>query len=538
MIRSALFVALSLTGMAHAELVLQQPPPDHPAGGAVFHSGTRLVEVEVVVRGQQAVPPGAGSFLNSAFVGGPPFGPPGPIVSGLTKDDFTLLDNGKPQPIALFRAGPAVANRSDQPRALPAGAISNRVDNQGLPLNRATVVLIDQLNTSFDLLGYEREGTVKLLRSLTAKDNRVAVYTPGETLHVLQDFTSDPQRLAAAAAKLEGSNGTPASDLKASDLKNALNDFGDVAGFDVVGNAELIPNDGGIAVRAQMTTIALKLVIQNLSRLPGRKNLVWLMGDPNVPPAVMAMLRQADVALYPVLVRAVGESGVLSKKFASGQLAGFSELRMEREARAIAAATGGEAFFDSMDLPFAVRAAEEDERSSYVLGFYPSEETLDGRYHTISVKFEDPKRNKALEATYRPGYFASKLPTDAELFQNPLESTSVGLTAAPRPDPSNPELRQMQITVDVRDLQLEPKDGRFTGELDLLILLPSSSAARTKTVHIDFPEAQLPKALETGYTLTIGGIPAQSGELRVLVRDQATGAAGSLRIPAEVLAAK
>jgi hypothetical protein len=43
-----------------------------------FKVNTQLVEVDVVVRGKQ-----------------------GPVAN-LTKDDFTILDNGKPQQVALF----------------------------------------------------------------------------------------------------------------------------------------------------------------------------------------------------------------------------------------------------------------------------------------------------------------------------------------------------------------------------------------------------------------------------------------------------
>src|SRR6202451_2758015 len=72
---------------------------------AVFHSGTRLVEVEVVVRSQPVRPPGLGASLKYIFDSGPPFGPPGELVKDLTQDDFTLLDDGQRQRIAVFRAG-------------------------------------------------------------------------------------------------------------------------------------------------------------------------------------------------------------------------------------------------------------------------------------------------------------------------------------------------------------------------------------------------------------------------------------------------
>ena len=110
---------------------------------AIFRSGTRLVEVDVVVRDKN-----------------------GP-VKGLTKDDFTLWDcksnerslwdptdpcKVKRQPLEVFR-------EIDEAAAVPAvplrpGAVSNRVYSDGKPVTSATVVLFDQVNTPFNLKGY------------------------------------------------------------------------------------------------------------------------------------------------------------------------------------------------------------------------------------------------------------------------------------------------------------------------------------------------------------------------------------------------
>ena len=38
----------------------------------------------------------------------------------------------------------------------------------------------------------------KLLRSLAESDSRIALYTLGEKLHMLHDFTDDPQKLTEA----------------------------------------------------------------------------------------------------------------------------------------------------------------------------------------------------------------------------------------------------------------------------------------------------------------------------------------------------
>jgi len=39
--------------------------------------------------------------------------------------------------------------------------------------------------------------------------------------------------------------------------------------------------------------------------MPGRRNVIWVKEEPVVLPPVMAVLLQANIALYPVLIRTV-----------------------------------------------------------------------------------------------------------------------------------------------------------------------------------------------------------------------------------------
>ncbi len=471
------------------------------------------MEVEVVVRNQPVRPPGVGAWFSWVLDSGPPFGPPGIMHSGLTKDDFILFDQGRPQQIAVFHTGSSGAASSIP---IPPGAISNRpVSNRqsavGRPVESATAILIDFLNTDFGCLGYERVGMTNLLRSFGKPDGRIALYTLGENLHVLHDFTDDPQKLADLAAQLD----QPHSQKPAA-LVSAIKDYGDLM-------------DLGREVHGQMTLKALRLIIQHLSGVPGRKNLVWLVHDSSrVPPAVLALAQQAKVVLYPVLVRAT-----------PGELCPGADMG---SISALAATTGGRAFYDSLDLPFAVRETQEDSSTAYVLGYYPAEETLDGKYHQITVKLGNKSLVKEnLEIHYRTGYLAAKValpapaPTPQELFEGPIDATGIGLAVQAAPDAQHPGLYDLSVTVDLHDIHLEPNASHFTGSFELSTPNPSAQhTVRTGTVAVDLTDQQFAEALEHGFTGNVNAVESSSGEIRVVVRDPSTGAAGSVRVPIPV----
>jgi hypothetical protein len=108
----------------------------------------------------------------------------------------------------------------------------------------------------------------------------------------------------------------------------------------------------------------------------------------------------------------------------------------------------------------------------------------------------------------------------------------IGLMAQATPATQHPGLYDVQVTVDLHDIHLEPKDGHFTGAFDLSVLNPSSKGTvKTGTVQVDLTESQLLKSLENGLSVFVSGTEAEFGEIRVVVRDRTTGVAGSLRIP-------
>src|SRR5258708_29130585 len=99
---------------------------------------TRLVQVNVVVHDKKGEP-----------------------LSDLKKEDFTILDKGKEQKVAVF----AVDSIDTPPKAwpaLPPNIFSNRVQRVDTPTS-TTVILFDGLNTRFQDQAYSRQQIVKFL---------------------------------------------------------------------------------------------------------------------------------------------------------------------------------------------------------------------------------------------------------------------------------------------------------------------------------------------------------------------------------------
>jgi len=336
---------------------------------AVFRGGTRLVEVDVVVRDKN-----------------------GP-VRGLTKDDFTLFDckssersvtrpfdpcKGKRQPLEVFREIDAVASQGAAPPApLPPGVVSNRADTGGKPLTSATILIFDQLNTPFDLKGYERLGVVKFLQSAGAQ-NRVALYSLGADLHILQDFTDDPKKLVDAVAKMDSG-----------DQLNPATSDGDDGKIGPV-EAQVVAD-----AKREITIEGIRKIVQHMEGVPGRKNLVWIgqgirgiMDPPFGRPVARYLLGAANIAVYPVMVRSIMSSpGGIAESKRLPPPPGAGLLDIQDGFRKFARTLGGSGFTDATEIQTAVTAAEEDANNYYVLGFYPAEKDLDGARTSSLWKF-------------------------------------------------------------------------------------------------------------------------------------------------------
>src|ERR1017187_8410227 len=149
-----------------------------PQPAPTITSSSRLVLVDVVVSNGNGDP-----------------------VHDLKEQDFTVLEDGKPQTIVGFdeqrpdaktRAVPAALN-------LPINVYTNyavRTEPGAL-----TVLLFDLLNTDRQDLVYAKNEMLHFLKELPP-GKRVALFTLGSQLRMAQGFTEDSDQLIAAAQQI------------------------------------------------------------------------------------------------------------------------------------------------------------------------------------------------------------------------------------------------------------------------------------------------------------------------------------------------
>src|SRR6266566_8247834 len=170
-----------------------------PVPTITIRTNTRLVVVDVVVTDKKGQP-----------------------VSGLKAEDFKLEENGKSQNIAVFV--PPGANDLVVTPA-PLGIFSNRPENVGAA-HIPTVLLLDATNSPFKDQAYARYEMLKYLAEQAEPGRPMAVLALTDRLHVLQQFTSDPQILITAIKNFRPQTGI----LQASAAVPASSVPGDVTG--------------------------------------------------------------------------------------------------------------------------------------------------------------------------------------------------------------------------------------------------------------------------------------------------------------------
>ncbi|MCL4842823.1 MAG: VWA domain-containing protein [Bryobacteraceae bacterium] len=511
-------------------LAAQDPP--------TFRSDTRLVELQVVVTGRDRAP-----------------------VTGLTADDFTILENGKRKAIAFFTAPSAQSKQRPEP--LPPGLLTNRPEYAPSAPQGVMAVVLDGLNTAARDQYFARSQVARFLKGLTGSE-RVGLYVLADQLRVVHNFTEDPLSLARMTQRLR--NEWPAGSVEQQQqMKREADLLAEVAGgskFEslMTGMAEMWPIEEETRIR--MTLAQLEILGQHLAGVPGRKSLVWVSaGIPMLTVSFSPMgtpfyhrmttqferaarrLAEANVAVYPVDARGL-MAGNLSPLLQPnlGPYGSRGDTAFSREMRQVPArdtfpsmqfladASGGRALYNSNDLESGLRQAADDLQSNYTLAYYTDLDD-DAKKRELNVRVRgrglDVLARKRVPAARRDGLLEVR-----DLLDSPIDATGVLLNGRVTRDAN-----QLHVT-----LQIEPgslllsRNGVHTEAIVEIYLAQITPAGQRKVqdarLSLRLTEPELAKLINDGllYQRTLDLDP-ETERLRILVRDARSGASGTMDAP-------
>jgi VWFA-related protein len=381
-------------------VTLAQTPPQPPSQPPVtFKVEVNYVEIDANVTDEQ------GNFVRS-----------------LTKEDFQVLEDGKPQALTAFSMVDIPIERVDPPlfskAAIPADVVTNRRPFEG----RVFVLVVDDLHTRFNQTARTRAAARQFVERYVGANDLVAVVNTSGYGKSMQDFTSN-RPLALKAIDAAMGNKADSSTVA------ALADYRmnrDMPGAPSNANASFNEMQRFNNARNSMRT--LKNLADFMSGMRGRRKAVvffsegvnYNVTDPfNNPRAtdvqheiqdLIAAATRANVNIYSVDPR-----GVVTGMEDAIEISGFptdnsikpsdlmDEMRLEHDSlRVVADETGGFAVLNQNDFRTAFSRILQDNSSYYVLGYYPANDKMDGRFRNVQVKVLKP----GLKVRARRGYVA------------------------------------------------------------------------------------------------------------------------------------
>ena len=349
----------------------------------------------------------------------------GNIVRGLKPEDFTILEDNKPQKVISFDvenidavvsqdvaqtkplANPATDSTNQSGTTIAASGSANQFKDR-----RLIVLFFDLSAMEPDEIDRAISSAERYVDSQMAPADLVSIVSLGSALLVNQDFTAD-------------------HDL----LKKQLKAFGTGSGegFEegTTGTTEGTP-DTGQPFTADDTEYnifntdrrleALRSVAEKLSHMQQKKSLIYfssgmdrtgIENQSELRAAINAAVR-SNMAIYTMDLRGLqalvagGEAQNASLRGTSaysGQStinALNSNFTTQESLVTLASDTGGRAFLDSNDFSQVFKGVQQDTSTYYLLGYHSSNPAQDGRYRRIAVKVNMP----GVKIDFRRGYYA------------------------------------------------------------------------------------------------------------------------------------
>jgi VWFA-related protein len=539
-----LFVIVVMATLAPtAQQAPPRPPADQPP--ITFKVEVNYVEIDAVVTDKQ-----------------------GNFVRNLTKDDFQVFEQGKPQTISNFSLVDIPVEKFDPPlfRSKPVepDVRSNRKEFDG----RVFVIVLDDLNTAFSRSSRVRAAARQFIERYLGANDVAAIVQTGGAKASGQEFTSSRERLLRAVNTFSGQKERSAT-LEKIDEYNRTRGMG-------MSGAPRDPSEALRVYKARNTFTALKNVADYMAGIRGRRKAVVFFSEGvdydiydqinntyasdvrSYGQDAIAAATRANVSFYAVDPRGlsgVEDAGDISSLPDDPSLGlGVGSLQREMQMaqdslRTLASETGGFAALNSNDFSGSFGRIIQDNSSYYVLGYYSNDAKRDGQFRSVSVRV----RNPGLEARSRKGYVAPKGRPPAgtppppgiaasvamrEALDSPVPVTGLGLTAFAASMAGAPGAKEkasvlVVVELDGGALKFKEEKGLFANDVEVAILAMDESGkvrdGAKDTAELKLRAETHAAVLKNGIRLTRRlALPPGRYQLRIGARETGGGLVGSV----------
>lgn len=469
----------------------------------------------------------------------------GNFVRGLTKEDFQVTEEGKPQTITAFSRVDIPIERADPP-LFRASAIEPDVASNLMEFNgRVFLIVLDDLCTDPSRSRLVRAAAAQFVRRFVASNDLVAVVTTGGGTRNAQEFTSSPPRLIAAIDRFVGRKQGDESDIERTmKARNVYSSLRSVAEY-----------IGGIRGRRKAIVWfgeGVDYDIDNPFQSANADVVRQEMQD------TIATATRANVSVYGVDARGVGAGldeavGLTGLPDNTGGMVAVQDQvrRAQNSLRTVSTETGGFAIVNRNDLNAAFRQVIQDNSSYYVLGYYSSDARRDGRFRDVQVRVTRP----GLQVKARKGYVAptgkptiapaplpgSASPALRQALESPVPTSGLGLSvfAAPFAGKAPKASVAVVVEIDPARLTFAEQNGIFADDLEIVMVAVDASGKSPDGARDQVPLRLSARSHESvqryGFRIMRRlELPPGRYQLRVGARETNGGAVGSLAMDLDV----
>ena len=489
----------------------------------------------------------------------------GNFVRDLTKDDFEVVEEGKPQDLSVLSMVDIPIERTDAPLYSPT-AIEPDVRSNAKEFNgRVFVLVLDDLQTHFGRSVRVRQAAKLFVERYLGANDIAAIVQTGARKDGAQEFTSNHTLLLKAINTFAGQK-----------LRSATLDKIDDYYMQRETNPGAVPRDLSEAERAfkaRNTLSTLRQVADYLAGVRGRRKAVVYFSEGidydidntignryasdlrDEMLAAIAAATRANVSFYGVDPRGLSglsDEGIEITAVPNDPTLGLGyaslsdELRRSQDSlRTISEETGGFAAVNRNDFREAFGHIIQDNSGYYLLGYYSSDTRRDGRFRRVQVRVKRP----GLTVRARKGYTAPKgkaqstttlantktSPALREALDSPIPISGLALSVFAAPFKGTAPNASIAVTIEIegRGLSFAEQNGLFADDVEISVIAIDRDA-KIKDGGRDVVQLKLKP--QTRETVSRAGIrisrrlelPPGNFQLRVGVRDGGTGATGSV----------